>query len=193
MLKICRFPFFCFDVLMSEAILPLPFRMRSQFSKEKDMAQANKVNPIPDGMHSVTPHLVCNGATQAIEFYKKAFSAVEMLRLPAPDGKLMHACIKIGNSLVMLADEMPSCGAHGPLTLKGSPVTLHLATENADALFEQAVKAGASVKMPLADMFWGDRYGVLQDPYGHNWSVATHIRNLTEAEILEASKQVVMA
>lgn len=142
--------------------------------------------PIPDGMHSLTPHLVCAGAADAIEFYKKAFNAIEMMRVPSPSGKLMHAAVRIGDSTLMLVDESPEWGALGPKTLKGSPVTIHLAVENVDAVVEQAVAAGAKVTMPVADMFWGDRYGVLQDPFGHNWSVATHVRDLTPEEIQQA-------
>ena len=143
---------------------------------------------IPQGMHSVTPHLVCAGAAQAIEFYKKAFGAVEEARLPGPGGKLMHAMIRIGDSAVMLVDEMPEWCAMGPKSLKGSPVTIHLYVENADATFERAVKAGAKVTMPLADQFWGDRYGKLEDPFGHHWSVATHVRDVSMEEAQQAMK-----
>src|ERR1700741_2442352 len=143
----------------------------------------SSVKPIPEGMHSVTPHLVCDGAANAIDFYKKAFNAVELSRLPAPDGKLMHSAIRIGDSTIMLVDEFPQWGSVGPKALKGSPVTIHLYVENVDATFAQAVAAGATVKMPVADMFWGDRYGVLDDPFGHHWSVATHMRDLTPEEI----------
>jgi uncharacterized glyoxalase superfamily protein PhnB len=145
---------------------------------------------IPDGMHSVTPHLVCAGAADAIEFYKKAFNAMEGVRLPAPNGKIMHAQIRICGSAVMLVDEMPEWGALGPKALKGSPVTIHLYVENADAFFKQAVDAGATVKMPLADMFWGDRYGVLEDPFGHHWSVATHMRDVTPDEMKQAMQKM---
>ena len=141
------------------------------------------VKPIPDGMHSLTPHLVCNGAAEAIEFYKKAFGAVEMGRLPGPDGKLMHAQVRIGDSVLMLTDEWPNMGSVGPKTLKGSPVTIHLYVTDADATFAQAVAAGAKATMPVADMPWGDRYGRLEDPFGHHWSVATHLRDLTPEEI----------
>jgi uncharacterized glyoxalase superfamily protein PhnB len=137
-------------------------------------------------MHSVTPHLVCAGAAAAIEFYKKAFNAVEEFRLPAPGGKLMHARIRIGGSALMLVDEMPEWNCLGPKTLKGSPVTIHLYVENVDAFYQQAVAAGATASMPPADMFWGDRYGVLQDPFGHNWSVATHVRDVTAGEMQQA-------
>jgi PhnB protein len=143
------------------------------------------VKPIPDGMHTITPHLVCAGAAEAIEFYKKAFNAVEEGRLPAPNGKLMHAVVRIEGSAVMLVDEMPEWGALGPKALKGSPVTIHLYVEDVDAVVAQAVAAGAKVTMPVADMFWGDRYGQLQDPFGHSWSVATHTRDLSPQEIRE--------
>jgi PhnB protein len=146
----------------------------------------SKPKPVPEGMHSVTPHLICAGAADAIEFYKKAFGAVEVARLPGPGGKLMHAMIRIGDSAVMLVDEMPEWGALGPKSLKGSPVTVHLYVENADATIERAVKAGAKVTMPLADQFWGDRYGKLEDPFGHHWSVATHIRDVSTEEMQRA-------
>ena len=147
-----------------------------------------KVTPVPEDMHSVTPHLVCAGAAEAIEFYKKAFGAVEAARLPGPGGKLMHAMIRIGDAAVMLVDEMPEWGALGPKALNGSPVTLHLYVEDADATFERAVKAGAKVTMPLADQFWGDRYGKLVDPFGHHWSIATHVRDVSMEEAQQAMK-----
>jgi PhnB protein len=146
----------------------------------------SKPKPVPEGMHSVTPHLICAGAADAIEFYKKAFGAVEEARLPAPGGKIMHAMIRIGDSAVMLVDEMPEWGALGPKSLKGSPVTVHLYVENADATVERAVKAGAKVTMPLADQFWGDRYGKLEDPFGHHWSIATHVRDVSVEEMQRA-------
>ena len=145
---------------------------------------------IPSGMHSVTPHLVCAGAANAIEFYKKAFGAEEQARLPGPDGKIMHAAVKIGDSTVMLVDEMPEWGSLGPKSLKGSPVTLHLYVKDVDAFVQRAVAAGAKVTMPVADMFWGDRYGKLEDPFGHHWSVATHTRDLTAAEMQQAMQQM---
>ena len=151
---------------------------------------STSTKPIPDGMHSITPHLVCAGAAEAISFYAKAFNAVELMRLPGPEGKLMHAAVRIGDSMVMLVDESPNWGALGPKTLKGSPVTLHLQVENVDAVVEQAVAAGAKVTMPVADMFWGDRYGVLEDPFGHHWSVATHIRDVTPLELQQAMQKM---
>lgn len=144
------------------------------------------VKPIPDGMHSLTPHLVCAGAADAIEFYKKAFNAVELARLPGPEGKLAHAAVRIGDSVLMLVDEFPGMGAKGPKSLEGAPITLHLYVEDADAAMAQAVAAGAKVIMPLADMFWGDRYGQVEDPFGHRWSLATHMRDLSPEEIRAA-------
>lgn len=144
------------------------------------------IQPIPPGMHSVTPHLVCAGAAAAIDFYVKAFGAVEMARLPGPDGKLMHAMVQIGDSPVMLVDEFPDWGSLGPAARGGSSVTMHLYVKDADAAFAQAVAAGCKVVMPLNDTFWGDRYGVLADPFGHTWSIATHIRDMTPEEIQQA-------
>jgi len=149
-----------------------------------------KVGPIPEGMHSVTPHLVCAGASDAIAFYTRAFGAVETARLPGPNGKLMHAAIRIGDSTVMLVDEMPEWNSVGPRALKGTPVTIHLYVEDVDAVVARAVAAGATVIMPVADMFWGDRYGVLEDPFGHKWSVATHMRDATPTEMQEAMRKM---
>jgi PhnB protein len=143
---------------------------------------------IPQDMHSVTPHLICAGAAKAIEFYKQAFGAQEIARLPGPDGRLMHAAVKIGDSQVMLVDEMPEWGALGPKSLKGSPVTIHLYVDDVDATVERAVKAGAKVTMPVADQFWGDRYGKLEDPFGHHWSVATHLRDVSMEEAQQAMR-----
>jgi uncharacterized glyoxalase superfamily protein PhnB len=144
------------------------------------------VKRIPEGMHSITPHLVCKGAAEAIEFYKKAFGAEEMGRMPMPDGKLGHAMLRIGDSMIMLADEFPDWGSVGPTTLEGSPVTIHLYVENADAQFDRAIAAGAKVKMQMADMFWGDRYGMVEDPFGHYWSIAHHMRDMSPEEMKAA-------
>ena len=149
-----------------------------------------KVKPIPDGMHSVTPHLVCSDADAAIGFYQKAFGATDVHRMPGPDGKLMHGQIRIGDSQVMLANENAQWGMLGPLALKGSPVTIHLYVEDADAFVAKAAAAGAKVTMPVADMFWGDRYGVVEDPYGHRWSIATHTRDVTPAEMQQAMQKM---
>jgi PhnB protein len=146
------------------------------------------VKPIPEGMHTVTPHLTCDGAAAAIEFYKKAFGAVEAHRMPGPDGRLMHAMIRIGDSPVMLADEFREWGGTGPKTLGGTPVTIHLQVPNADEVFQSAISAGAEVKMPIADMFWGDRYGIVTDPFGHAWSIATRIKDMTPEQMQAAGK-----
>ncbi|BAL22502.1 VOC family protein [Azoarcus sp. KH32C] len=147
------------------------------------------VLPIPEGMHTITPHLICAGAADAIDFYKKAFGAVEVGRLPGPQGKILHAMVRIGDSMLMLVDEFPEWNALGAKALKGSPVTIHLYVDNADAFFERAISAGAKVTMPLDDAFWGDRYGKLEDPFGHQWSVATHIRDVGPEEMQEAAKK----
>lgn len=144
-----------------------------------------QVRPIPEGFHTVTPHLVCAGAAEAIEFYKKAFGAVEVGRMPSPDGKIMHASLRIGDSPLMLADEFPDYGSLGPLALKGTPVVVHLYVNDVDAVFAQAIAAGAKPIMPPAEMFWGDRYGQLADPFGHRWSIATHTRDMTPEQMRE--------
>ena len=143
----------------------------------------------PPGMHTLSPHLVCSGAAEAIAFYKAAFGATEMLRLPGPDGKLMHACITVNGSSVMLVDENPAFGMLSPKSLNGSPVTIHLIVKDADATVQRAADAGAIVKMPVQQMFWGDRYGLIEDPFGHRWSVATPQRApMTADELAEAAK-----
>jgi uncharacterized glyoxalase superfamily protein PhnB len=151
------------------------------------------VQPIPAGHENLIPHLVCTPASEAIAFYKKAFGAEEIQRIPAPDGRrIMHAAIRIGKSFVFLVDDFPEfCGgkASSPTALKGTPVTIHHYVENCDAAIKRAQDAGATVSMPAADMFWGDRYGVVTDPYGHKWSFATHIKDLTPAEMQAAMKQ----
>ena len=144
-----------------------------------------QVKPIPEGMHTITPHLVCADAAKAIDFYKKAFNAQELSRLPGPDGKIMHASLRIGDSVVMLSEEAPRWGSLGPKALKGSPVTIHIYTDDVDAFVDRAVSAGAKITMPIADMFWGDRYGKIEDPSGHQWSVAKHVRDVTQEEMKE--------
>lgn len=148
--------------------------------------------PQPDGigMHTVTPHLVCAGGGAAIDFYKKAFNAEEIARFMTPQGKLMHGCIRIGDSLIMIADEFPEWGSLGPNALKGSSVTIHLNVADSDKQFQQAVDAGCSAVMPLEDMFWGDRYGIVKDPFGHSWSIATHVREVSPEEIQQAISQM---
>ena len=149
-----------------------------------------QVNPIPQGMHTVTPQLVCASAADAIEFYKKAFNATETARLPGEQGKIMHAMIRIGDSPVMIVDEFPEWKSLGPKALKGTPVTIHLYVEDVDAFFKRAVAAGAKVTMPVDDMFWGDRYGQLEDPFGHRWSVATHKREVSPEEMKQAMQKM---
>ena len=148
------------------------------------------VKAIPDGMRTVTPHLVCAGAAQAIEFYKKAFGATEIGRIPGPNGKLIHATIRIGDSVVMLVDEFPDFGSVGPKALKGTPVVIHLYVEDADAFAARAAAAGAKITMPVADMFWGDRYGQIEDPFGHRWSIGTHVRDVTPEEMRQAMQKM---
>jgi uncharacterized glyoxalase superfamily protein PhnB len=147
------------------------------------------VKPVEEGMHTIVPHLVCANCAEAIEFYKKAFGAIEVMRSLTPDGKIGHAMLRIGDSPLFLADEFPDYGAYSPLSLKGSPVTIHLSVPNVDEVWNSARAAGATVRMELADMFWGDRYGQLDDPFGHRWSMATHIRDVSPEEIEEAMKR----
>lgn len=145
------------------------------------------VKPIPEGMHSLTAHLICSDAVAAIDFYQRAFGAVELSRITMADGKLMHAMLRIGNSALMLMDENPGWGAIGPSALPNSPVGIHLYVENVDAAFAQAVEQGATPKMPPADTFWGDRFCAVRDPFGHSWSLATHIRDVSPAQAQAAS------
>jgi len=141
------------------------------------------VNPIPDGFHSLTPHVVCKDAVKAIDFYQRAFGAEEVFTLTAPDGALIHASVRIGNSMLMIADECPPMGAFGPQKLGGTPVTIHLSVADVDGSYARALAAGATAQMPVTEMFWGARYGVLKDPFGHSWSIATQVKNLTQEEI----------
>ncbi|HEY4316494.1 MAG TPA: VOC family protein [Herbaspirillum sp.] len=156
------------------------------------MTQSN-VKPIPENMHSVTPHLVCDGAAAAIDFYVKAFGAEDCARLPGPGGKLMHGMVRINGSAVMLADEFPEWGSFGPKSLKGTPVVIHLYVTDVDAFYAKAVAAGAKATMPPQDMFWGDRYGQVEDPFGHRWSIATHVRDVTPEEMKKAMEQMAAA
>ena len=144
---------------------------------------SNAVKPIPAGYHALTPHLVCKGAAKAIEFYKRAFGAEELSRLEGRDGTLLHAALRIGDSVLMLTDECPPMGAFSPLHYSGSSVTIHLSVVDADASFTRATGAGATALAPVSEMFWGARYGVLKDPFGHTWSVATQVKELSPAEI----------
>ncbi|HZM45994.1 MAG TPA: VOC family protein [Burkholderiales bacterium] len=154
------------------------------------MATRSKGKSNTRRINTVTPHLVCAGAASAIEFYKRAFGATEETRLDGPDGKIMHAMLRIGNSPVMLADEMPEWGSVGPKALHGSPVTIHLYVDDVDAFVARAEQAGAKITMPVEDMFWGDRYGKLEDPFGHQWSVATHKRDVSNEEMQKAMQEM---
>ncbi|MBA3678130.1 MAG: VOC family protein [Sphingosinicella sp.] len=139
----------------------------------------------------LAPHLVCDGAADAIDFYKKAFGAEEMVRIPGPSGRLMHAAVTINGSMVMLVDENKDYGALSPKSLGGSPVTIYLNVPDVDDAVARAEAAGATIKMPVADQFWGDRYGMIQDPFGHNWSIATPLRDkpMNESELREAAQK----
>jgi len=141
------------------------------------------VKPVPDGYHTLTPYLTVRDAARAVEFYKQAFGAEERGVMKGPDGKVMHAELKIGDSIIMLADEFPEFGSLSPLSVGGSASGLHIYLEDVDSAFDRAVKAGGIVEMPVADMFWGDRYGKLKDPFGHKWSIATHTADLSMDEM----------
>ena len=144
---------------------------------------------LPTGYHSVTPTIVVRGADKAIDFYKRAFGAEEINRMPAPDGSIMHAEIRIGDSVIMLGEENEQWGTRSPQSLGGVHGSLHIYVENADASFERALKAGAKVRYPLEDAFWGDRYGKVTDPFGHEWGIATRVKELTPAEMDKAGKE----
>jgi len=143
----------------------------------------SRVKPIPEGYHTATPYLIIKGAARAIEFYKKAFGATELMRMAQPDGRIGHAEIRIGNSPIMLADEVPEMGHRSPQSLGGSPVSILLYVEDVDALFNQAVSAGAKVERPVQDQFYGDRTGGVTDPFGHVWYIATHKEDVSPEEI----------
>lgn len=146
------------------------------------------VKPIPEGYHTATPYLIIKGAADAIEFYKKAFGATELFRFPAPDGKIGHAEIKIGDSPIMLADEYPDMGYKGPKSLGGSPVSLMIYVEDVDTVFNRAVNGGATVKEAVSDKFYGDRIGTLVDPFGHIWHVSTHKEDVSLEEMEERAQ-----
>ncbi len=144
---------------------------------------AKKVQPVPDGYHSVTPYLIVRGGVRALEFYRKAFGAKELMRIDMGGGKLGHAELKIGDSVVMLADEFPEMGFRGPTSYGGTPVSLLVYVEGVDARVKQAVAAGAKLVRPVKDQFYGDRSGTVVDPFGHQWTLATHIEDLTPEQI----------
>ncbi len=144
---------------------------------------APNVSPVPPGYNSVTPYLVVSDAAKAIEFYKQAFGATEVSRMEGPHGKIGHAELRIGNSMLMLSDEMPGWGNPSPATLGGSPVSLFLYLEDVDSVYSRALQAGAQSTMEPTDQFWGDRYGKIIDPFGHNWGLATHVEDVSPEEI----------
>jgi PhnB protein len=144
---------------------------------------ANKPKPIPDGYHSATPYLIVNDAAGAIEFYKQAFGAMVLVRMSKPNRKIGHAEIKIGDSIIMLADEFPEINARSPRSLGGSPASILLYVDNVDTTFAKAVEAGAKVQRPLADQFYGDRTGGIEDPFGHVWYIATHVEDVSPEEM----------
>jgi PhnB protein len=157
--------------------------------RETWMAKAR--NPIPEGLYTLTPHLMVKGAAQAIEFYKKAFGAIERSRMPGPNGLIMHASLKIGNSTLFLGDDFPGMegSSHSPAKVGSTTVVLNLYVEDSDKLFQQAVSAGAKVAMPISDQFWGDRYGQVTDPFGHVWAISTKKEDLTPQEMEERGRQ----
>lgn len=144
---------------------------------------APSIKPIPDGYHTVTPYLILKDAAKALQFYGEAFGATECMRLPAPDGTLMHAEIRIGDSPIMLCDECPDWNALSPVTIGGTAVSIMLYVDDVDAVVNRAVAAGATLQMPVADQFWGDRMGSIIDPFGHKWSIATHVEDVSPEEI----------
>lgn len=150
---------------------------------------AGKAKAVPEGYHTITPHMIVRDAPRAIEFYKKAFGAEVKGVDYTPDGKVMHATLKFGDSHIMLNEEFPESKCLSPQSLGGTSTTLHIYTEDVDTAFNKAVSAGATVKMPLMDMFWGDRFGQVTDPFGHNWSLAAHKEDLSKEEVQERAKK----
>lgn len=147
------------------------------------------VKAVPDGYHTVTPYLIVKNGAQALDFYKKALGATEVMRIPAPGGRVGHAEIRIGNSAVMLADEFPEMGHKSPESLGGSPVSLHLYVEDADALTDQAIAAGATLINAVSDKFYGDRSGTVKDPFGHTWHISTHKEDLSADELMKRAEK----
>jgi PhnB protein len=147
------------------------------------------VKPIPEGYHTVTPYLTVNDGARAIDFYKRAFGAQEKSRMDGPQGKIGHAELKIGDSIIMLADEFPGAGCRSPQSVGGTTVNIFLYVNDVDSVYDQAVKAGAKAEMPVADQFWGDRYGKVTDPFGHSWSLATHKEDIAPAEMRKRAQE----
>jgi PhnB protein len=149
---------------------------------------APKVNPKPQGYHTVTPSIVVRDAPKALEFYKQAFGADETMRMPGPDGNILHAEFRIGDSVIMLSDEIPSMGAKSPSAYGGTPVKFYVYVENVDAAWKRAIDAGAKQVVPVQDMFWGDRLGCVEDPFGHSWNLAQHVGDPTPEEMKKAQE-----
>ena len=150
---------------------------------------AERVKAVPTGFHTLTPHLTVRDADKALEFYKNALGAEILGVARMPDGRVIHAALRIGDSMLMLNEEMPEFGGLSPLSVGGTGVTIHIYTENVDEAFNRAVSAGAQVKMPLMDQFWGDRYGMVADPFGHKWSLATHVKDMSPEEMQHAQDE----
>jgi PhnB protein len=146
------------------------------------------VKPIPDGYHTVTPYLIVRGAARALEFYKKAFGATELFRFPGPEGVIMHAEMKVGDSPIMLADEMPGMPYRSPQSYGGTSVSIMLYVEDVDTVFNRSVAAGATVQRPVQDQFYGDRMGTIEDPFGHVWSISTHKEDVSHEEMKKRSE-----
>jgi PhnB protein len=149
--------------------------------------------PIPEGYNTLTPYLAVDDAVQAMEYYKKAFGAKERMRMPAPDGKIAHAELEIGDSVVMLSDPFPQASTRPPKELGGTSASVFMYVEDVDATVKQAVDAGATVTMEVADQFWGDRFGSIQDPFGHSWSIATHVEDVPPEQMAERAKEAMAA
>jgi PhnB protein len=151
--------------------------------RERGAAMATKVKPVPEGYHTLTPYVIVKGASAAIDFYRKAFGAEELVRMPMPGGLVGHAELQLGDSRLMMADEMPESGAKSPSTLRGTTAGLCLYVPDVDAIFKRAVDAGAKVVRPVQDQFYGDRSGTVEDPFGHQWTLATHIEDVSPEEM----------
>ncbi|MCP5152519.1 MAG: VOC family protein [Ectothiorhodospiraceae bacterium] len=151
---------------------------------------SESVRPVPEGFHTLTPYLTVRDAPGAMAFYCRAFGAEELVRIPGPDGRLLHACLRIGDSMLMLTEEFPEFGGKSPQALGGTPLTVHIYVDDVDSAWSRAVNAGCQVVMPLADAFWGDRFGCLIDPFGHRWSLASQIRSLTPEQIRQAAAEI---
>ena len=150
---------------------------------------SEQVKAVPEGFHTLTPHLTVRDADKALEFYKNALGAEVLHVARMPDGKVMHASLRVGDSMLMLNEEAPEYGARSPLSTGGTAVTIHIYTDNVDAAFHRAVSAGAQVQMPVMDQFWGDRYGMVADPFGHKWSIAAHTKDMSPEEMQRAQDE----